>query len=682
MDTHLPGYRGAILRYDLSAGRADVWAPPAALYRDWIGGSALAARLAWEWLGPGLADVAPFDPRNPFMVLAGPLTDSRLPGLPRFTVSARSPQTDLWGESNCGGYFGAELKFAGYDGLVLTGAAPEPSYLVIADSTVALLPAGDVWGQDAYAATDILAARHALVQPDGRRRLAQVMTIGPAGEHRVRFAALINHKAHLSARSGLGAVLGSKNVKAIVVVGSRGPAPVADPALLRTVRWRMLGRIKDSLVLANLHEYGTGGALELGMYEGDVPVGNWRESPDWHEAAARLGGAAMADGILAGRHTCYACPIACKRVVEVTAGPYRTPRGAGPESETVAAFGTLIGNSNLEAVARANDLCNRLGMDTISCGATIAFATECYEQGLLTAAETDGVALRWGDVDTVLALLPRIARREGFGAWLADGSAALAARLGPAAAPFLTTVKRLEAPMHDPRATRGLGLSYATAPGGASHTADLTYAAASGTQRLAIPGLDGGLPVEDQDEGLLVMQAQNLNQVYGMALAFCHLAGRAFDAADILDAYAAATGVRSTVADLLAAGDRIWNLKRGLAYLCGARRADDTLPSRLRRRARPRAGDPPGPELEQLVADFYALRELDAAGRPARGSPRSGRAGRPRRRAVRLISGHITALEACDTRVSSADVRHTAWRARSAGRRAWRASRGRTRASP
>ncbi|HMA33684.1 MAG TPA: aldehyde ferredoxin oxidoreductase family protein [Chloroflexia bacterium] len=619
MTDRLPGYQGCILRYDLTTGVAERWAPPAALYRAWLGGSALAARLAWDLLGPDLARIAPFDPANPVLVMAGPLTDSRLPGLPRFTVSARSPQTNLWAESNCGGYFGAELKFAGYDGLIVTGAAAAPAVLVIADDAVTLLPADDVWGQDAYTATDRLAGRHALPMPGGRRRLAQVMTIGPAGEHRVRYAALINHKAHLSARTGLGAVLGSKQLKALVVVGSGGPAPPADPALLRAVRWRMLERIKGSLVLGALHEYGTSGALELGMYEGDVPVGNWRESPDWHEAAARLGGAALADSILAGRHTCYACPIACKRVVAVPDGPYQTAKGAGPESETVAAFGTLLGNSNLAAVARANDLCNRLGMDTISCGATIAFAVECYEQGVLTAADTGGLALRWGDVDTVLALLPAIATRQGFGDWLADGSAALAERLGPAATPFLSTVKRLEAPMHDPRAFHGLGLAYATAPGGASHTADITYPVESGSQQLAIRGLEGrGLPREDQDRGLLVMQAQNLNQVYGMALAFCQLAGRAFAADDILDAYAAVTGVRWTVDDLMAAGDRIWNLKRGLAYLCGARQADDTLPSRLRKRATARPGEGPPLDLDALLADFYRLRELDSLGRPSR----------------------------------------------------------------
>jgi aldehyde:ferredoxin oxidoreductase len=286
--THpLPGYKGRMLTVDLAIGQGEAWAPPEALYREWIGGSALAARLVWDRLGPGLAEVAPFDPANPLMVMTGPLTDSRLPGLPRFTVSARSPQTNLWAESNCGGYFGAELKFAGYDGLIVTGAAAVPSYLLIANDRVALLPAGDLWGQDAYATNDALAVRHALPLPDGRRRLAQVMTIGPAGENRVRYAALINHKAHLSARTGLGAVLGSKNLKALVVVGSGGPATPADPALLRAVRWRMLDRIKGSMVLGALHEYGTSGALELGMYEGDIPVGNWRESPDWHEAAAR-----------------------------------------------------------------------------------------------------------------------------------------------------------------------------------------------------------------------------------------------------------------------------------------------------------------------------------------------------------------------------------------------------------
>jgi aldehyde:ferredoxin oxidoreductase len=614
----LPGYKGRMLRFDLTTGRGEVWVPPASLYREWIGGSALAGRLVWDLLGARLGAVDPLGPDNPFMVMAGPLTDSRLPGLPRFTVCARSPQSGLWAESNCGGYFGAEMKFAGYDGLIVTGAAAAPSVLVIRDDAVSLEPAGETWGADAYAANDTLATRYALPLPDGRARLAQVMTIGPAGENGVRYAALINHKAHLSARSGLGAVLGAKNLKALVIAGSGGAATPADPALLRAVRWRMLARIKGSLVMDALHEYGTSGALELGMYEGDVPVGNWRESPDWHEAAARLGGAAMADSILAGRHTCYACPIACKRVVEVTDGPYRTAKGAGPESETVAAFGTLLGADNLAAVARANDLCNRLGMDTISCGATIAFATECFERGLLTPADTDGLILRWGDVDTALALLPRIATRAGFGAWLADGSEALAERLGPASRAYLSTVKRMEAPMHDPRAFRNLGLSYATAPGGASHTADITYPVESGSQRVSVPGLDGGLPSEDQNRGLLVMQAQNLNQVYGMALAFCQLAGRAFDTDDMLDAYAAVTGVRWTTDDLMAAGDRIWNLKRGLAYLCGARRADDTLPSRLRKRMRARPGEAAPADFDALLAEFYTLRDLDATGRPSR----------------------------------------------------------------
>jgi aldehyde:ferredoxin oxidoreductase len=440
---------------------------------------------------------------------------------------------------------------------------------------------------------------------------------------------LLNHKHHLSARSGLGAVFGSKNLKAVVCVGSGGAATPADPAALRAIRWRMLARIKESLVIQTLGELGTSGALELGMYEGDVPVINWRETPDWHEAAAALGGTALADSILVGRHTCYACPIACKRTIEVREGKYKTPRGAGPESETVAAFGTLLGNANLAAVAHANDLCNRWGMDTISCGATIACAVECFEHGLLTPADTGGLTLRWGDVDTALALIPLIATRTGFGAWLADGSAALVARLGPAAAPFLTTVKGLEAPMHDPRAIPGLGLSYATAPGGASHTADLTYPLASGTQIL-----DFGFSILEGDQGSEeslqnpkskiqnrqaqeVIAAQDANQVYGMALAFCHLAGRAFDEGDILDAAAAVTGQRWTMAALLATGARIWYLKRVLSWVCGARAVDDALPSRLTRRRAPRPDDAPAVDLPALLAAFYALRDLDAEGRPS-----------------------------------------------------------------
>jgi aldehyde:ferredoxin oxidoreductase len=269
-------------------------------------------------------------------------------------------------------------------------------------------------------------------------------------------------------------------------------------------------------------------------------------------------------------------------------------------------------------------------MDTITCGATIACATECFEHGLLTATDTGGLTLRWGDVDTVLALIPLIATRSGFGAWLADGSAALVARLGPAARPFLTTVKGLEAPMHDPRAFPGLGLAYATAPGGASHTADLTYPLASGTQRgweLGDAAGSGGHTNEDTlapppnpaalAQAADVIHAQDANQVYGMALAFCHLAGRAFDEHEILAATTAVTGLRWTLSDLLATGARIWYLKRVLSWACGARAADDMLPDRLRHRRAPRPDEAASVDLPAMLAAFYGLRDLDAEGRPS-----------------------------------------------------------------
>jgi aldehyde:ferredoxin oxidoreductase len=290
-------------------------------------------------------------------------------------MCARSPLTGIWGESASGGFFGAELKKAGFDGIIFQGKCDNPSYLYIEDGHADLCGAADLWGLDTYETIDNLKNRHA-----GKRR-PRVLAIGPAGEQMVWFASVGNDKAHYFGRTGMGAVMGSKNLKAIVAVGS-GKVQIADEKTFQSVRKTALAEIKESMVAASMHDLGTSSAMDMGMLTGDVPMKNWGlgENDDMSSA---LGGPTIHETILRGRAACYACPIGCKPIVEVDHPRYGIQRGPGPEYETCASFGTMIMNDNLAAVAHINELCNRLGLDTISCGGTVAFIIDCYENGLL-----------------------------------------------------------------------------------------------------------------------------------------------------------------------------------------------------------------------------------------------------------------------------------------------------------
>ncbi|MCG8508157.1 MAG: hypothetical protein MI741_02910, partial [Rhodospirillales bacterium] len=305
------------------------------------------------------------------------------PGSSRFTLCAISPLTGIWGESSSGGSFGVEFKRTGVDGAVFLGKAQRPSYVLIEDDAVSLLDAGDVWGMDTYETIDTLRARH------GGKRGVKVLAIGPAGERQVKFASVCNDKANYFGRTGMGAVMGAKNIKAIVVRGS-GKVPIACEDRFRSVRAEAVKIVKESLLCESSRAAGTAAAMELGALLGDVPFKNWAEGGH-EEMGETLGGTTMASEIVTGRKACLACPIGCKPVVKVDHPTYGFPEGPGPEYETLAAFGTLIMNGDLPAVAYANDLCNRLGLDTITCGSTIALIMEAYEKGYVSLDDVDGL---------------------------------------------------------------------------------------------------------------------------------------------------------------------------------------------------------------------------------------------------------------------------------------------------
>lgn len=627
------GYQGKVLEVNLTTGQLGTLPLDEKTCRDFVGGSGIAARLFFARAGKRVGALDPLGPGNPLIFMTGPLVGTPVPSTGRMTASARSPLTGIWGESSVGGFFGAELKFAGYDGIILEGQVPRPVYLEIADDQVRLVPAGDWWGKDAYETIDGLAGGFPGVEGKGTdskavdgsaagepsaaaKRKPQILVIGPAGENRVPYAAIVHNKGHILGRTGMGAVMGSKRLKAIVVRGA-GKVPVADEAAVKNLRNRLLEKMKNSILIEALHAFGTNSSMDLGSLSGDVPFKNWQLGA-W-EGYERINGASFSDKVLVDARTCYGCPVACKREVEVKDGPFRMEKGPGPEYETVGTFGAMCLNDDVEAISKLNELCNRYGMDTISAGSTISFAIECFEDGLIKPEQTGGLTLRWGDPELLVELVHLIGKGEGFGKKLALGSRRLAAEIGPKAEEKLTTVKGLEAPMHDPRAGHGMGLAYATSIRGACHVSSLTMGVEQGAAMY--PGLnliETYAGMESAGKAEMVVKTQNLGMVISGAAIVCQLAGMVYDDADLVAALTAVTGLPWTLEELMECGDRIWNLKRLIGNLSGAGRQDDMLPKRLLTPTAEGGAAGSVPDLDLMLAEFYALREIGPDGRPSR----------------------------------------------------------------
>jgi aldehyde:ferredoxin oxidoreductase len=597
------GYAGRFLRVDLTEGLCSPFTVEDALLRKFIGGSSLGAKLFLDGF-PLEAD--PLAPESPLMVMTGPMVGSGFPGSSRFAVCARSPLTGIWGESACGGNFGPELKKAGYDGIVITGRAEKPVTLSIVDGEATLIDASGLWGKDVYETTDILKEADKGIK---------VLVIGPAGEKLVRFAAIGNDKGHFVGRTGLGAVMGAKRLKAISVRGE-GRLAKADETRYREAQKTAIREIKDSALAGSLHAMGSDANMDIGMINGDVPVKNWSVGEDFDLSSA-LGGPTLSETYLTRAHACAHCPVACKRVVRVPDGPFQTEEGPGPEYETCGTFGTMIMNRDLAGVIKANELCNRLGMDTISCGAAIAWAMELFEKGTLTVKETDGLDLSWGNMDAVLALLPRIARREGFGDLLSQGSLAAARKIGGDAVDAVVHVKGLDLPMHDPRGYHGMGLAYMMSNRGACH---LQHAVLATEQGMAswpqlFPMKDDYKGTTSEGKAELVFHSENYG-ILGNSLSICHYLTDILKPETIRDAFNAITGFGLDFTGLMACGARDWTLKRGINNLLGVTAKDDVLPKRIMTPLLEGAGAGSVPDVEKLKNEYYILRGLDERGFP------------------------------------------------------------------
>lgn len=598
------GYMGKFLRVNLTEGSWSDFTLDDETLKRFIGGSCLAAKL---FLDRYPIEADPLSPENPLMIMTGPMVGSGFPGTSRFSVCAKSPQTGIWAESACGGTFGPDLKRAGYDGVVIEGRSRSPIVLSIDDSGVRLSDASTLWGRDIYEVTDEIKARDKSVK---------VLVIGPAGENLARIAAIGNDKGHFSGRAGLGAVMGSKNLKAVVVRGTSAKAAKADDEGFKTAMKTAMQEIKDSALAEGLHMMGSDANMDLGMVTGDVPVKNWTSGGEF-DLASNLSGPTMREKYLTKAHACTNCPIACKRVVKVDDGPFATAEGPGPEYETCAVFGTMLMNPDLTAVIKANELCNRYGMDTISCGSAVALAMELYEKGDITKDRLGGLDLSWGNMGAVLELVRQMAYREGFGDILADGAVHAARRLGGGAMDAVVHVKGLEAPMHDPRGFHGMGLAYMMSNRGACHLQHFVLATEQGMA--SWPQL---FDMKDDYEGTtsvgkaaLVYNSENYG-ILANSLSICHYVAYSIRPETLRDAFNAVTGFEFTFADLLSTGMRDWTLKRGFNNLLGITSKDDILPKRALTALEEGGAAGSVPDTALLLKEYYALRVLDEQGFP------------------------------------------------------------------
>ena len=564
------GYHGKVLHVHLSEMRFEIEEPKEAFYRKYMGGSAMGA---YYLLKHTPADADALSPENTLTLAAGVVTGAPISGQSRLAAVAKSPQTGGIGDSQSGGFFPAELKFAGFDAIVVHGKAETPDYLCIKDGMPELRPAEHLWGKDTGEVEDLLKA-----ELDDEK--VQILQTGIAGENGVHFSALISMANRANGRTGMGSVMASKNLKAVAVRGKKRPELANKKGLNEHARWGSQN-FEDSDIYG-MGLYGTAEVVGPQNEGGGLPTLNW--SSGVFDGWEKISGEMMAETILKARDTCYACTVRCKRVVETEKV---NPRFGGPEYETVATFGSYCGVDDLEAVAYANQLCSMYGMDTISCGATIAWAMDAFERGLLSAEDTDGLDLRFGNAEAMVAMVEKIACREGFGDLLARGSANAAEIIGRGTEDLVVATKKQEAPAHMPQVKRSLGLIYAVNAFGADHQSsehDPSYKWYP--ERMAEIGLNDPQPADNINEekvkfALITQRLYSALDSVGMCQFVFGPSWHLYGPNQLAEAMQLITGWDVTVDELLEVGERRLNMMRLFNAKAGFTRDDDKLPKKF-----------------------------------------------------------------------------------------------------
>ncbi|SHJ67758.1 aldehyde:ferredoxin oxidoreductase [Dethiosulfatibacter aminovorans DSM 17477] len=584
------GYNGKILRIDLKTGTHKVERLDLEMAKKFIGGRGLGTKIMMDEVDP---KVDALSPENKLLVVTGPMTGTPVATGGRYMIVTKSPLSGTIASSNSGGKFGAELKFAGYDVIIFENRAENPVYVNIEDDKVEVLPADALWGTVVSKTTKMLEEKHA--------KGCKVMAIGPGGENLSKIASIINDEDRAAGRSGVGAVMGSKNLKAVVVKGSK-KLMVPDKNKLKEVRNAQLAKIKENGVTGEgLPTYGTAVLVNIMNELGSFPTDNFQKSQ--FDGAEGISGETLKEKHLIKNTACFGCPIGCGRFVNM--GDQKV---GGPEYETLWAFGADCGIRNMDAIIEANYWCNEMGIDTISAGATIAAAVELKERGFIKEEELDGLKLEFGNETDIAEWVRRMGYRQGLGDKMADGSYRLTEGYG--VPEFSMTVKKLEMPAYDPRGVQGQGLNYATSNRGGCHVRGYLIS----PEVIGLPEQLDRFAVEDKEKWAKTFQ--DLTAAID-SLGVCLFTSFALGAEDYADMYNAVCGSNLTGADLLEAGDRIWNLERMFNLEAGISPAEDTLPKRLL--TEPIAEGPSKGHvhrLSEMLPKYYKERGWDKNGIP------------------------------------------------------------------
>jgi aldehyde:ferredoxin oxidoreductase len=597
------GFMGKILRVNLNEGALSTEQIPDAWARKYLGGAGLATKYLYDEMPPGANSLGP---ENPLIFMTGPLTGTASASASRYSVVAKSPQTGIWGQANSGGSFGPALKRSGFDGVIFEGISPRPVYLKIESGHAELCDAGHLWGKTVPETEDTL--------QEGSDSKYTFASIGPAGENLVRYAAIMNNKHRAAGRCGLGAVMGSKNLKAIACSGKE-PVRITDPEGFSAAARRQIGFLDESMLKVVFDTFGTNMIADMVNVRGGYPTNNWQESV--FEEIDSVSAQGIADTVFVEGVPCFACPVTCGRKTEIKEGKWEGKSGEGPEYETTNTFGAMCGISDINAITMANYLCNEYGLDTISAGSTIAFSMECYQRGILTEEDTDGLEINFGDPDVIVDLVEKIAHREGIGNLLAEGSRVMSVELGQDSQQFAMHVKGLELPAYDPRAAKICGLGYVTANRGGDHIT--SYVEAPTFIDVPLLVIDESAIkdplIADPHEAKVVVDMENAMATLD-AIGCCKFMGMGLTSQDMVDLLALATGWDITLDEYITCGERTYNLARAFCIREGIDRHADRLPDRLMQDPLPT-----GPaknmfieldEMEKMKDAYYQYRGWDS----------------------------------------------------------------------
>ena len=600
------GYNGRILRVNLSEGKITTDQPPADYYQRYLGGRGFIVTTLLKEVPAG---IDPLGPQNKLVFALGPLTGMPLPGGGRSSVGAKSPLTGGYGESEAGGFWGAELKKAGFDAVIIEGQASSPVYLWIQDGQAELREAGHLWGRE-------VAQTHFELQKELADQLVRTVIIGEGGERLVRFAGIAHDISHYAGRTGIGAVMGSKKLKAIAVRGRNVPA-MADPGPIHDLAQWMAKNFKTE---SKMWRYGTGDNIAANILVGNTPVLNFQDG--FFDGAEKISAQAICDEFGVGMHSCYACPVKCKKKIKIDEPWTVDPIYGGPEYETMGAFGPNCGVSDARAICKAHDLCNRHGLDTISAGVTISFAMDCFGRGILTTHDTGGYDLSFGNAPAMLQLLEQIVHRQGLGDLLAEGSLRAARQIGQGSEDFAIQVKGLELPMHDPRYKQGMGLHYSTHAAGADHCTGAQDAQFIKGSLKEWSGIDVCEPVPSTELSPAKARLEYQNSLWkhlNNHLCFCNFVP--YSHRQICDAVEAVTGWPMSYWRLMKTAERGVTLARLFNLREGFTAADDRLPQRMS--VPQRNGNLPGIAVDpvrllEMQKLYYQMFGWDERGIPAR----------------------------------------------------------------